>query len=113
MSAPGSYRSKSSASSRRKPRTDQQKVEIERLLQEAQEASRSKSEFLANMSHENPATPMNGVIGMTESCPWPLRSAPNSASTLAHPARLSANSLLTVLNDVLDFFKNRSRTAWT
>ena len=48
-----------------KARAEQQNLEIERLLKEAQQASRSKSEFLANMSHEI-RTPMNGVIGMTD-----------------------------------------------
>ncbi len=46
-------------------RTEQQKHEIERLLREAQAASKSKSEFLTTMSHEI-RTPMNGVIGMTD-----------------------------------------------
>src|SRR5262249_34869653 len=43
----------------------QQKIEIERLLDEAKQSSQLKSEFLANMSHEI-RTPMNGVLGMTD-----------------------------------------------
>ncbi len=85
-----------------KARTEQQKVEIERLLQEAQQASRSKSEFLANMSHEI-RTPMNGILGMTDmALAMPLTAEQRE---YLQTARLSAKSLLTILNDALDFSK--------
>lgn len=79
-----------------------QKVEIERLLVEAQQASKLKSEFLANMSHEL-RTPMNGVMGMTDLV-LATTLLPEQREHL-QCARGAADSLLTILNDVLDFSK--------
>jgi len=68
----------------------------------AEAASRTKSEFLATMSHEI-RTPMNGVLGMTElllDCGLDIR-----AHRLADTAHRSAESLLGVINDILDISK--------
>jgi signal transduction histidine kinase/ligand-binding sensor domain-containing protein/CheY-like chemotaxis protein len=79
-----------------------QKQEIERLLAAARQASQFKSEFLANVSHEI-RTPMNGILGMTDMV-LASEVTPEQREYL-ETARLSASSLLTLLNDVLDFSK--------
>jgi PAS domain S-box-containing protein len=75
---------------------------VEKAWRRAEEGSRNKGDFLANMSHEI-RTPMNGVRGMTElllDTPLDLRQR-NMVSTI----RESAEALLRVVNDVLDFSK--------
>ncbi|WP_342221388.1 two-component sensor histidine kinase BarA [Candidatus Fukatsuia endosymbiont of Tuberolachnus salignus] len=79
-----------------------QNVELELAKKRAQEAARIKSEFLANISHEL-RTPLNGVIGFTRQT---LKTSltPTQIDYLQTIQR-SANNLLAIINDVLDFSK--------
>ncbi|WP_419148810.1 two-component sensor histidine kinase BarA [Pseudoalteromonas 'SMAR'] len=79
-----------------------QNIQLNIAKKEAQDANRVKSDFLAKMSHEL-RTPLNGVIGFTRQLyKTPLN---KHQKDYLDTIELSANSLLTIISDILDFSK--------
>ena len=76
--------------------------DLQLALDKAEQANRAKGTFLATMSHEI-RTPLNGVIGFTEL----LKSTPldDMQREYVRHAQTSGNTLLGIINDVLDLSK--------
>ncbi len=71
----------------------------------AEKANEAKSNFLANMSHEI-RTPMNAIIGMDEMILRETRDA--KISRYALNIKSAGNTLLSIINDILDLSKIES-----
>ncbi|GAA76354.1 hypothetical protein P20480_2828 [Pseudoalteromonas sp. BSi20480] len=71
----------------------------------AENAAQSKSDFLANMSHEI-RTPMNAILGDLQLLE--NTSLPDELRAVLKNASYSGQSLLTIINDILDYSKIES-----
>ncbi|ESQ79139.1 ATP-binding protein [Asticcacaulis sp. YBE204] len=69
----------------------------------AESANRAKSEFLANMSHEI-RTPLNAIVGLT-AIMLQYRTDPDRQAKYLLTMKDSAEALMELINDVLDFAK--------
>ncbi len=82
-----------------------QSLEVDKAV--AEQATRAKSSFLANMSHEI-RTPINAVLGMNEMV---LRESDDrNIIAYSESIRSAGNTLLGLVNNILDFTKIESGT---
>ncbi len=77
-------------------------VKLSEARIEAETANKAKSDFLARMSHEI-RTPMNGVLGMAEMLD--TTELTDQQRLYAKTISTSGQSLLTIINDILDLSK--------
>ncbi len=83
---------------------EKEKEKNEKLAQEAIRISGTKSKFLANLSHEI-RTPINGILGFLSLIEAGAYSSEEELKFFSTNARQSAESLLDIINSILDLSK--------
>lgn len=78
---------------------------LKRAKKEADAANIAKTEFLANISHDV-RTPISGIIGMAQVLESRLKESQNIS--FVKQISKSANQLLTILNEVIDYSKTET-----
>ena len=88
---------------KRQKQQAEREVQLQDALQRANKANAAKSEFLSRMSHDI-RTPLNGIIGCLEIAEI-NKSNTELLEQNRRKARVAANHLLTLINDVLNMSK--------
>jgi len=82
---------------------DISRQELSAALEDAKMANQAKSDFLATMSHEI-RTPLNAIIGITQ-IQLQKENMPDEQAAALEKIFSSSNSLLGIINDILDMSK--------
>jgi signal transduction histidine kinase/ActR/RegA family two-component response regulator len=80
-------------------------IKFEKAIEKAEKSSQAQADFLSTMSHEI-RTPLNAVIGMSNLLI--MNNPRTDQSENLEILKFSANNLLAIVNDVLDFNKIES-----
>lgn len=85
---------------------EQMAGKLNEALQDAQAGNQAKSQFMATMGHEI-RTPLNAILGMVELLE--LETMPPETATNVTTIRRAGESLLEIINEILDYSKFEHR----